>query len=123
MKSSGHGQAGKTFNPFIVISWLMQWSIELLEIFSGYLANTLSFLRVAALGVAHVSLMVVFSSMAEMTPIYFSIPILIIGNIIVICLEGLSAGVQALRLNYYEFFTKFFSGTGKIYTPISLNSD
>ena len=49
--------------------------------------------------------------------------ILIVGNIMVIGLEGLSAGIQALRLNYYEFFTKFFHGTGHLYTPVSLTSE
>ncbi len=103
---------------------IMEWGVELLEIFSGYLSNTLSFMRVAGLGIAHVSLMVAFFTMAEMAggrgigPIL----ILILGNILVICLEGLSAGIQALRLNYYEFFTKFFHGTGKLYAPVSLDS-
>ncbi|MBN2591023.1 MAG: hypothetical protein JXA96_14245 [Sedimentisphaerales bacterium] len=123
IKSSGREHTEKSFNPFIILTWLMQWTVELLEIFSGYLANTLSFIRVAGLGIAHVSLMIAFFSMAEMTSGIFSIIILILGNTLVICLEGLSAGVQALRLNYYEFFTKFFHGTGKLYTPISLNSD
>ena len=49
--------------------------------------------------------------------------ILVLGNVLVIALEGLSAGIQALRLSYYEFFTKFFHGTGKLYTPISLDSE
>jgi len=40
----------------------------------------------------------------------------------VILLEGLSAGIQALRLNYYEFFTKFFTGTGKLFQPVSLRN-
>ncbi|MBN2183082.1 MAG: hypothetical protein JW715_14315 [Sedimentisphaerales bacterium] len=112
----------RTFNPFIIVTFLMQWMVELLEIFSGYLANTLSFMRVAGLGIAHVSLMISFFSIARMTSGFYSIIILILGNILVICLEGLTAGVQALRLSYYEFFTKFFHGTGKLYTPISLNS-
>ena len=123
IKSPGNEHAEKSFNPSIILNWFMQWSVELLEIFSGYLANTLSFIRVAGLGIAHVSLMIAFFSMAEMTSGIFSIIILILGNMLVISLESLSAGVQALRLNYYEFFTKFFHGTGKLYTPISLNSD
>ena len=57
-----------------------------------------------------------------MAPGWGSVIILILGNLLVIGLEGLSAGIQALRLNYYEFFTKFFHGTGKLYTPISLSS-
>ena len=113
--------AGK-FNPFTVVFWVIMWVVELIEIFSGYLANTLSFMRVAGLGMAHVILMFSFFQIADMTSGVFSIVILILGNILVISLEGLSAGVQALRLSYYEFFSKFFHGTGKLYTPISLNS-
>jgi V/A-type H+-transporting ATPase subunit I len=113
---------GGKFNPFIIFNFLMQWLVELLEIFTGYLSNTLSFMRVAGLGIAHVSLMIAFFKLADMASGIFSVIILILGNILVISLEGLSAGVQALRLNYYEFFTKFFHGTGKLYTPISLSS-
>jgi len=105
-----------------VLNFLMQWIVELLEIFSGYLSNTLSFMRVAGLGIAHVCLMIAFFRLAEMTSGIYSVIILVLGNILVIGLEGLSAGIQALRLSYYEFFTKFFHGTGQLYTPISLNS-
>ena len=109
----------------------MEWIVEILEIFSGYLANTLSFMRVAGLGIAHVSLMIAFFEIARMVGVsepgspdtvysFWSILILIFGNILVIALEGLSAGIQSLRLNYYEFFSKYFSGTGIAYTPISI---
>jgi V/A-type H+/Na+-transporting ATPase subunit I len=118
-----HHKTEKGFNPLIILNFLMQWIVELLEIFSGYLANTLSFMRVAGLGIAHASLMIATFSIAEMASGVFSVIVIIFGNILVLGLEGLSAGVQALRLNYYEFFTKFFHGTGKLYTPISLNSD
>ncbi len=117
------GRAGEKFNPvFAVLNFFMEWIVKLLEIFSGYLSNTLSFMRVAGLGIAHVCLMVSFFTLAEMTSGISSVIILILGNILVIGLEGLTAGIQALRLNYYEFFTKFFHGTGKLYTPISLSS-
>ncbi len=116
--TSGHSD--KKFNIFTVLTFLMQWIVELLEIFSGYLSNTLSFMRVAGLGIAHVCLMISFFTLAEMTSGIMSVFVLILGNILVIGLEGLTAGIQALRLNYYEFFTKFFHGTGKLYTPISL---
>jgi len=107
---------------FAILNFIMGWIVELLEIFSGYLSNTLSFMRVAGLGIAHVCLMISFFTLADMTSGIVSVLILVIGNILVICLEGLTAGIQALRLNYYEFFTKFFHGTGKLYTPISLSS-
>lgn len=119
--TSGHSD--KKLNIFTILTFFMQWIVELLEIFSGYLSNTLSFMRVAGLGIAHVCLMISFFTLAEMTSGIMSVLILILGNILVIGLEGLSAGIQALRLNYYEFFTKFFHGTGKLYTPISLGNN
>jgi V/A-type H+-transporting ATPase subunit I len=110
-------------NPvFAVLNSLMQWVVELLEIFSGYLSNTLSFMRVAGLGIAHVCLMISFFALADMTSGIGSVVILILGNALVIALEGLSAGIQALRLSYYEFFTKFFCRTGNLYVPVSLDS-
>jgi V/A-type H+-transporting ATPase subunit I len=117
------GHSGEKFNPLTILNFLMQWIVELLEIFSGYLSNTLSFMRVAGLGIAHVCLMISFFTLAEMTSGIGYVLILILGNILVIGLEGLTAGIQALRLNYYEFFTKFFHGTGKLYTPISLGNN
>ncbi|MEN6423828.1 MAG: V-type ATPase 116kDa subunit family protein [Phycisphaerales bacterium] len=119
----GESSAPKTNPVFAALTAVMHWIVELLEIFSGYLSNTLSFMRVAGLGIAHVCLMISFFALAEMTSGIASILILIVGNILVIALEGLSAGIQALRLSYYEFFTKFFHGTGKLYTPISLDSE
>lgn len=120
----GLGHSGKKQSLLLMApGFLMNWVVELLEIFSGYLSNTLSFMRVAGLGIAHVCLMISFFTLADMTSGIFSILILVLGNILVIGLEGLSAGIQALRLSYYEFFTKFFHGTGKLHTPISLNSE
>lgn len=119
------GEEAKKANP---IDLVMEWLVEILEIFSGYLSNTLSFMRVAGLGIAHVSLMIAFFQIADMAAgeggnySLWSYLILLAGNALVIGLEGLSAGIQALRLNYYEFFSKYFSGTGKAYAPISLKS-
>ncbi len=115
----------KAFTPFTVIDFFMEWIVEILEIFSGYLANTLSFMRVAGLGIAHASLMIAFFSIARMVSpgdgiSIGGIAVLVAGNAMVIVLEGLSAGIQALRLNYYEFFNKYFTGSGKAYAPISL---
>lgn len=115
---------GKQFGGFAVIDFLMEWIVEMLEVFSGYLANTLSFMRVAGLGIAHVSLMTAFFQIAGMiggaSYNIGSYAILIFGNLLVIVLEGLSAGIQSLRLNYYEFFSKYFSGSGTAYSPVTL---
>ena len=122
-----HNKKGhaKKFTIGTLIGFGMEWVTEMLEIFSGYLANTLSFMRIAGLGIAHVSLMVAFDQIAKIVTSdgsfnIWSYLILLAGNILVIVLEGLIAGLQSLRLNYYEFFSKYFSGTGKAYAPISL---
>lgn len=107
----------------IILDSVLEWIVDVLEIFSGFLANTLSFMRVAGLGIAHVSLMSAFAQMADLTGGGFAgILIIVVGNAMVIALEGLSAGIQALRLNYYEFFTKYFTGRGLLYNPVSLRS-
>jgi len=119
-----HGREGKERGKIAPFTVLMEWAVELLEIFSGYLSNTLSFMRVAGLGIAHVSLMTAFFQIADMAAGEGSYGIgsyliLLLGNALVIGLEGLSAGIQSLRLNYYEFFSKYFVGNGRAYTPIS----
>ncbi len=124
-----HPENRQKFTVFSIMNFTMEWLVEMLEIFSGYLANTLSFMRVAGLGIAHVSLMIAFDQIAKMVtngePGFniWSLLILFAGNVLVIGLEGLSAGIQSLRLNYYEFFSKYFSGTGKAYAPISLKGN
>ncbi|MDC7228626.1 MAG: V-type ATPase 116kDa subunit family protein [Spirochaetales bacterium] len=117
-----HERDHKQFGIFSLVDFFMEWIVEILEIFSGYLANTLSFMRVAGLGIAHVSLMTAFDTIAAMTNGAASVIILISGNILVIALEGLSAGIQALRLNYYEFFSRYFTGKGIAYNPVSLRN-
>jgi len=116
-----HKKHGKPFKATLIMDWIMHWIVELLELFSGYLSNTLSFMRIAGLGIAHVSLMTAFFQIAGgFDSSLASALILIFGNTLVIALEGLSAGIQSLRLNYYEFFSKYFCGSGKVYEPISL---
>ena len=105
---------------------IMELLIEILEVFSGYLANTLSFLRVAGLGIAHVSLMQAFFTLADMVgsdsavKAVASVFLIVLGNVLVIALEGLSAWIQTVRLHYYEFFNKFLMGGGIAFRPINL---
>ncbi len=107
----------------LAVDTIMDFVVQVLEIFSGFLSNTLSFMRVAGLGIAHASLMSAFYQMAEMPGSMATyIAIAAIGNVLVIVLEGLSAGIQSLRLNYYEFFTKYFTGKGIAFEPVSFRS-
>ena len=116
---------GAPLHAMSIVDFIMDWIVEVLEVFSGYLANTLSFMRVAGLGIAHEALLIAFFQIANMAGSgtlggLWSALILILGNVLIIALEGLSAGIQSLRLNYYEFFSKYFTGAGRPYDPVSL---
>ena len=118
-KLSGHREKVSA----VITDTVMDFFVQVLEIFSSFLSNTLSFMRVAGLGIAHVSLMTAFEDMAAMTGnIIAYVLIMILGNVLVIAIEGLSAGIQSLRLNYYEFFTKYFNGHGIAYEPVGFTS-
>lgn len=89
----------------------------LLSLFS----NTISFIRVGAFAINHVGLFIAFDTLAHMmgNRVESSL-VLILGNIIIIGLEGLIVFVQGLRLEYYELFSKYFSGVGYEYKPIEI---
>ncbi|MFA5447412.1 MAG: V-type ATPase 116kDa subunit family protein [Sphaerochaeta sp.] len=106
----------------LIMDGIMEWLVDVLEIFTGYLSNTLSFMRVAGLGIAHASLMESFKQLSSLVDGFGGIAIFILGNLLVIVLEGLSAGIQSLRLNYYEFFSRYFTGKGVAYQPVGLRS-
>jgi V/A-type H+-transporting ATPase subunit I len=106
----------------LVMDGVMEWLVDVLEIFTGYLSNTLSFMRVAGLGIAHASLMESFRQLSGLAGGAGGLAIFILGNVLVIVLEGLSAGIQSLRLNYYEFFSRYFTGKGVAYRPVGLTT-
>jgi len=108
--------------PDGVGTYIMESVVEVMEILMGYLANTISFIRVAAFGLAHAGLFVAVFSLAKVVAdrpggLLFSWLVLILGNVVIILLEGLVVTIQALRLEYYEFFGKFFKGLGSKYEP------
>lgn len=91
---------------------------EIIEMLLSFLSNTISFLRLAAFAINHAGLCMAVYLLADMTVGSGSILISIIGNIIVIVLEGLIVGIQTLRLEYYELFSRFYDGSGKEYKSI-----
>lgn len=83
----------------------------LLSIFSG----TISFIRVGAFAINHVGLFLAFQTMAKMIGTQpGSTVILILGNLLIILLEGLIVFIQGLRLEYYELFSKYYTGDGYV---------
>jgi V/A-type H+-transporting ATPase subunit I len=111
-----------------IMTYLMETVIEVIEIITGYLANTVSFIRVAAFSLAHVGLFIAVFSLVDMVKyksggVIYSALILVLGNAVIIALEGLVVTIQAIRLEYYEFFGKFFMGGGTAYKPIGLGGE
>ena len=91
---------------------------ELLEMLLSFASNTISFLRLAAFAINHVGLCMAIYLLADMSSGAGNLLISIIGNVIVIVLEGLIVGIQILRLEYYELFSRFYSGDGVEYNSI-----
>lgn len=106
------------WKPESVMDFVLQNLFELLEYILSYLSNTVSFLRVGAFVLVHAGMMMVVFSLAGESENLF---VIILGNILVIALEGLLTGIQALRLEYYEMFSRFYEGGGKAFAPATLN--
>ncbi len=111
------------FFPGGMANYLMEIMMEVVEIFIGYLANTISFVRIGAFALAHAGLFIAVFSLANILKektggAFLSVSTIILGNIFIILLEGLVVTIQCVRLEYYEFFSKFFEGKGKEYIPI-----
>ncbi len=114
-KRHGHGEG----HAAPVGETLIVAGIEIFETVIGFLANTLSFLRLAGFAIAHAAVLMASFAIAEqlhkglgVVGGVLGILIIILGNALAIALEGLVAFVQTVRLEYYEFFGKFFSGAG-----------
>ena len=95
--------------------------VEIIEVISGYLSGTLSFVRVGAFALAHAVLGFIIGMMSEKCGPVGGLFVLIAGNAIVIVLEGMIVAIQVIRLQYYEFFSKFFSETGKEFIPVKFH--
>jgi V/A-type H+-transporting ATPase subunit I len=98
------------------------------EAILSFLANTISFVRLAAYAMSHAALLVAAFLMADAVKhlpaagTFLCVAVIVLGNVVAIVLEGVIATVQALRLEYYEFFSKFFSGAGRPFKPFRLQT-
>ena len=102
-------------------SYYIESGFEGVETILSTLSNSISFIRVGAFALNHAGLFMAFKVMAEMVP--SGIPefiILLLGNILILVLEGLVVFIQGLRLQYYEMFSKYFGGDGIAYEPIKI---
>ena len=92
---------------------------ELLESVLQILVNTLSFVRVGAFALAHagLSLAVVGLTEAPVSAVGKAV-VLILGNVLIIVLEGLVVGIQTTRLVLFEFFVRFLRAEGRPFSPL-----
>jgi len=97
-------------------------AIETLETGINLFSNTLSFMRVAAFSLNHVALALAIFTLANGLGTAGHGVTLVLGNIVIIVLEGGIVAIQALRLMYYEGFSRFFSGDGTEFVPLRLIS-
>ena len=102
--------------------FIMEGFVEVLETASTYVSNTVSFLRVGAFALSHAVLSFIVFTLSEMVSrlpagSLFALVIMIFGNAVIILLEGMIVAIQVVRLQYYEFFSKFFTETGVEFSP------
>lgn len=98
--------------------FFVQTFFEMFDTVLSFLSNTISFIRLSAFALNHAGLFMAVMILADMTEGFGSVAEIIIGNILIIALEGLIVGIQALRLEYYELFSRFFTGDGRPYRPL-----
>jgi V/A-type H+-transporting ATPase subunit I len=118
--------------PLVGLGWYLVGSFLVARRFLGALAafghlaenglqlltNTLSFARVGAFALAHAALSAAVVTMAEAAPVWGALPILVLGNLVIIVLEGLVVGIQTTRLVLFEFFNRFLRGSGRVFEPL-----
>ena len=97
--------------------FLVQGFFELFETLLSYFSNTLSFVRIGAFAVSHAAMMEVVLMLAGVEEGNPNWIIVILGNLFVCGMEGLIVGIQVLRLEYYEMFSRFYKGSGRAFNP------
>lgn len=100
-----------------VIMTVVQAFFELFEVLLSYFSNTLSFVRIGAFAVSHAAMMEVVLMLAGAEAGNPNWIIIVFGNIFVCAMEGLIVGIQVLRLEYYELFSRFYKGNGREFKP------
>lgn len=97
--------------------FFVQGFFEMFEVLLSYFSNTLSFVRIGAFAVSHAAMMEVVLMLAGAESGSPNWIVVVLGNLFVCGMEGLIVGIQVLRLEYYEIFSRFYKGTGRKFEP------
>ena len=104
-------------------SSLMERVFESGDLVTRLLSNTMSYARILALLMAHWALLLVTYTISDMVlqiptlGIVLGAIVIVGGNIFVMAFEGLIVFIHTLRLHFYEWFSKFYLGTGVVFNP------
>ncbi len=111
----------KDWKPETWGGYALESGFELVEVILSYVTNTISFLRVGAFALSHAGMMLVVFLLAKGTGTSDNPIVIVLGNVLVMGIEGLLVGIQVLRLEFYELFGRFYNGEGRPYTPFIIN--
>jgi V/A-type H+/Na+-transporting ATPase subunit I len=97
---------------------------ELFETVLGFLSNTISFIRISAFAMNHAGFsLAVWTLYHMMEGSAGGVLTLVIGNLLIMVLEGMIVGIQCLRLEFYEAFGRFYEGEGHPFKPLAIVED
>lgn len=96
-----------------IAMYIVEALVELFDVVLSYATNSISFVRVGAFALSHAGMMGVVLTLAGYESGSPNWIVVVLGNIVVTALEGLVVGIQVLRLEYYEMFSRFYKGSGK----------
>ncbi|MDD6348516.1 V-type ATP synthase subunit I [Intestinibaculum porci] len=102
-------------------SFFTEGFFELFDVVLTFITNTMSFLRVGGFVLSHAGMMLVVYTLAEMIGGVGYWITLVLGNAFVMCLEGMIVGIQVLRLEFYEMFSRYYEGNGKPFISMKEN--
>ena len=100
---------------------ILEGFFELFEAVLGWLSNSLSFLRVGTYAVIHAIMMMIVYQLSAKSGGGYSIFGLVIGNAVVMVIEAALVCIQSLRLEFYELFSRFYTGRGTPYQPVVID--
>ncbi|QQK07358.1 V-type ATP synthase subunit I [Miniphocaeibacter halophilus] len=106
------------YNGEPVSGYYIEGSFSIIETLLSIFSGTVSFIRVGAFAINHVGLFLAFTTIGNMIGTKTgNIAMIIVGNILIMGLEGLIVFIQSLRLEYYEMFSKYYKGDGIDFIP------
>lgn len=97
--------------------FLLSLMASLESVFSDF-THTLSFMRLAAFSISHVALALAISTLSAEMGAVGRIVTLVLGNVVILVLEGTIVAIQVLRLEYYEGFSRYFTCFGREFKPM-----